>query len=294
MSGAVEQRSSLLQHSTGAVNRLLRLAQPISRFGLLLLTVSPFALPFLWMALTALKPASQVYQSPPRWLPSPWTLDNFVLGWRLLDFPAFFKNSTFIAVLSISGSLLSSSLVGFAFARFAARGRSFWFTLTLCSVMLPSSVTIIPLFLGFSALGLTNSLLPLVLPAFFGSPFFIFLFRQFFHSLPDELFESAEMDGCTPIAAYWYIALPLSRPVLAAVGILAFVASWNDYLNPLVYLNTPDRFTLPLGLALFQGVYYTQIHYLIPMALLAILPVLAVFILAQSQLIPTLTGSNLN
>jgi ABC-type glycerol-3-phosphate transport system permease component len=138
-----------------------------------------------------------------------------------------------------------------------------------------------PQFVLFSRLGWTDSFLPLIVPAFFANAFYVFLFRQFFRTLPSELFESAEIDGCNPLRAYWQIALPLSRPALAAVALFAFIGAWNDFLGPLVYLNSLNRFTLSLGLAMFQGQYPADIQYLMPMSLVAVLPVAAIFLLLQ-------------
>lgn len=241
----------------------------------------PFLLPLLWMLSTAFKPAEMVYASPPQWIPRPVTLDNFREAWGLLDFPQFIANSLWVTGLTVLGTLLSSSLVGYAFATLPGRGKQFLFNLLLATVMVPASVTLIPLFVLFSKLGWINTYLPLVVPHFFANAFYVFLFRQFFRALPAELFESAELDGCNPWMAYWRIALPLSRPALATVAVFSFIGAWNDFLGPLVYLSTNDKFTVSLGLSLFQGLFWTQLHYLMPMSLVALLPVLVLFLLAQ-------------
>ena len=241
----------------------------------------PFLLPLLWMLSTAFKPAEMVYASPPQWIPRPVTLDNFREAWGLLDFPQFIANSLWVTGLTVLGTLLSSSLVGYAFATLPGRGKQFLFNLLLATVMVPASVTLIPLFVLFSKLGWINTYLPLVVPHFFANAFYVFLFRQLFRALPAELFESAELDGCNPWMAYWRIALPLSRPALATVAVFSFIGAWNDFLGPLVYLSTNDKFTVSLGLSLFQGLFWTQLHYLMPMSLVALLPVLVLFLLAQ-------------
>jgi ABC-type glycerol-3-phosphate transport system permease component len=233
------------------------------------------------MASTAFKAPGMVYSSPPEWLPRPVTLHNFRDAWKLLDFPRFIGNSLWIAGLTTLGTVLSSSVVGFAFATLPGRGKRFLFNLMLATIMIPTAVTLVPLFVLFSRLGWVDTYLPLIVPAFCANAFYVFLFRQFFRSLPSELFESAELDGCNPLMAYWRIALPLSRPALASVSVFAFVSAWNDFLGPLVYLSTNDKFTLSLGLALFQGTHYTQLHYLMPMSLVALLPVLFLFVIAQ-------------
>jgi multiple sugar transport system permease protein len=257
----------------------------LAYYAFLLLLAIPFVLPLLWMISTAFKPAEMVYLSPPQWFPDPVTLENFREAWSLLDFPRFFCNSLWVTGLTMLGTLLSSSLVGYAFATLPARGKHFLFQLLLATVMVPLSATLIPLFVLFSKLGWVNTYLPLIVPHWFANAFYVFLFRQFFRSLPRELFESAELDGCNPLMAYRWIAIPLSRPALATVAVFSFITSWNDFLGPLVYLSTNAKFTVSLGLSLFQGIYYVQLHYLMPMSLLALLPVLVLFLLAQRHFV---------
>ncbi len=250
-------------------------------YTLLISLAIPFLLPILWLVSTAFKPAEMVYLSPPQWIPNPVTIENLTTAWGLLDFPRFFRNTLWVAGLTVLGTALSSSLVGFAFATLPGRGKGFLFNLMLATIMIPTAVTLIPLFMLFSRLGWVNTYLPLIVPHFFANAFYVFLFRQFFRGLPAELFESAELDGCNPFMTYYRIALPLSRPALATVSVFACIGAWNDFLGPLVYLSTNDRFTLSLGLSLFQGTHYTQLHYLMPMSLVALLPVLLLFLLAQ-------------
>jgi ABC-type glycerol-3-phosphate transport system permease component len=262
--------------------RGVRVVLPQALYYVLLAAVAlPFLLPLLWMVSTAFKPARMVYVSPPQWIPAPVTLDNFREAWGLLDFPRFIANSLWVTLWTVFGTMLSSSLVGYAFATLPGRGKRFLFSLLLATVMVPTSVTLIPLFVLFSLLGWVNTYLPLIVPHFFANAFYVFLFRQFFGSLPRELFESAELDGCNPFSAYWRIALPLSGPALATVGVFSFIGAWNDFLGPLVYLSTNQKYTLSLGLSLFQGVFWTQLHYLMPMSLVALLPVLVLFVVAQ-------------
>lgn len=261
--------------------RLKSLLPTTAYYLLLVAAALPFLLPLLWMIATSFKLPAQIYGQPWQWLPDPFTLDNFKQAWRLLDFSRFTVNSLWVTGLTLVGTLLSSSLVGYAFATLLGRGKNLLFALLLVTMMAPSSVTLIPLFILFSKLGWVNTYLPLVVPHFFANAFYVFLFRQFFLSLPRELFESAEIDGCNPLAAYWWIALRLSGPVLATVAIFAFIGAWNDFMGPLIYLSTTSKFTLSLGLALFHGLFYTQLEYLMPMSLLALLPVLLIFCLAQ-------------
>jgi multiple sugar transport system permease protein len=259
---------------------------PVWLYYLLLsLLAIPFLLPLAWTISTAFKPAEQIYTDLLTWIPHPPTFANFQEAWQLLDFPRFIANSLLVTVVSMVGTLFSSSLVGYAFATLNGRGKQFLFILLLSTIMIPTTVTLVPLFILFSRLGWINSYLPLIVPQFFANAFYVFLFRQFYRSLPLSLFESAALDGCNPLQAYIRIALPLSRPALATVAIFSFIGSWNDFLGPLIYLNTTSKFTLSLGLSLFQGLYYTQFQYLMPMTLVALLPVLLLFFFAQQYLI---------
>ena len=257
----------------------------VLRYLLLAVLALPFALPLLWMLSTAFKPTRLIYTSPPQWIPNPISIDNFTGALRLIDFPRYLANTTVITLLAMIGTVFSSSLVGYAFAILPARGKNILFALLLATIMVPSTATLIPMFIGFSQLGWIDTYLPLILPHFFANAFYVFLFRQFYRTISGELFESAELDGCNPFSAYWRIALPLSRPAVTAVGVFAFIATWNDFLGPLVYINTQSKFTVSLGLALFQGTYYSQLHYLMPLSLIAVLPILLIFIGAQRFLI---------
>jgi multiple sugar transport system permease protein len=246
-----------------------------------------FLIPFFWMVSTAFKDPSIIYKSPPIWIPPEITLGNFERGLQLMipSFQKLFLNSTVITVLSMVGVIFSSSLVGFAFSTFKARGKNVLFTLMLATLMVPMPVVLIPQFLLFTRLDWVNTWLPLIVPQFFAAPFFVFMFRQFFGSIPRDLFDSAELDGCSPFGLYWHIAVPLAKPAFATAAIFSFLASWNDLLNPLVYLNELNKFTLALGLANFQATNYTLLQYLMPMALLGLLPVLILFFLAQKYFV---------
>jgi len=243
--------------------------------------VVPFAIPMIWLVLSALKPVGQFYAAPPTLLPSPPSLANLEGAVRLIDVPRLLANSTLIAVLSVAATVASSSVVGFAFATLPARGRRPLFALLVGTILVPPAATLVPQFILFSRLGWVGSYLPLIVPHLGGGAFFIFLFRQWFRNLPPNLFESAELDGATPFQSYWHIALPLAKPVIAAVAVFAFVGSWNDFLGPLLYLRSPETFTMSLGLAAFQGTYVSQLHFALALSLVALLPVVVVFAIAQ-------------
>jgi multiple sugar transport system permease protein len=226
-----------------------------------------------------------LYADPPVWLPYPPTLRNFREALALIDFPGYALNSAVISALSVLGTVVSSSLAGFAFALLPARGRPVFFALLLATLALPQTITVVPSFVLFSRLGWVGTPLPLIVPRWCAEAFYVFLFRQFFRGLPRAIFDSAEIDGCTAWGLYWRIALPLSRPAIATSIVFSFLASWNDYQGPLLYLQRRQDFTLPLGLAAFQNEHYTQLHYLMPVALLALLPLVVVFLVAQRSIV---------
>jgi multiple sugar transport system permease protein len=262
-------------------------------YGLLLLLAVPFVLPVFWMLSTALKTPDQIYAAPLRWWPSPVTLENFSTGWALIKFPLLLKNSLLIAGLCSLGTVLSSAVVAYAFALLPARGKPFLFALMLAMMMVPPTVTLLPTFVLMSRLGLVGSPWPLILPAWCANGFFVFMLLQFFRALPKEVFESAELDGCNPWQAFRFVAWPLARPALATVAVFAFVASWNDFLGPLIYLK-PQQATLSLGLASFQSLYTSRIQYVAPVSLLVVLPVMLLVGLMQRQIVAGLVvGSGL-
>lgn len=237
------------------------------------------------MLSTAFKPVGQIYSETLSWLPRPFTFSNFQEAWNLLDFPRFIRNTFLITSLSMIGTLLSSSLVGYAFATLPARGKRFLFGLLVATMLVPTTATLIPTFILFSKLGWVNTYLPLIVPHFFANAFYVFLFRQFYRGLPPELFQSAEIDGCNPLRSYLWIALPLSKPVLTAVAVFAFIGSWNDFMGPLIYLSATADYTISLGLSLFHGLFYTQLQYLMPVSLVALIPVLLLFLVAQRTIV---------
>jgi multiple sugar transport system permease protein len=256
-------------------------------YSLLISLSIVFILPLLWMISTAFKDPHLIFVNPPVWIPPKITLENFRVGLSLMlpSFQRLFLNTTIITILVILGTLLSSSLVGFAFAAFPARGKKVLFAILLSTLMIPAQVTLIPQFIFFSKLGWRDTWMPLIVPSFFAFPFYVFMFRQFFSCIPRDLFDSAELDGCSPLGLYFRLVIPLSKPVFATAGIFALIGTWNDLMNPLVYLSTMDKFTLTLGLANFQAVNFTLLQYMMPMALLGLLPLLVLFFLAQRYFI---------
>jgi multiple sugar transport system permease protein len=203
------------------------------------------------------------------------------------------RNTVWITALSMFGTLLSCSWVVYGFARFRFPGRDFFFLLLLATMMLPAHVTLIPLFILFREFNWLNTYLPLIVPAFFGNAFFIFLLRQFFMTIPTELDDAAKIDGCSYVGIWWRILLPLTKPALATVAIFSFIGNWNEFLLPLIYLNDESKFTLTLGLATFRGLYHTQWGYLMAASVTVLLPCLVVFFLAQRSFVEGITFSGL-
>ena len=213
--------------------------------GILGLTV---AMPFLWTLTPALKQPGTSYVFPPEWIPNPVTLRNFPRVLDLIPFWTFLRNSLIVATIAVFGEVLSASLVAYGFARFRFPGRNVLFVLVLATMMIPYPVTIVPSFILFRQLGWIDTFLPLTVPAFLGPAFSVFLLRQFFLTINRELDDAAKLDGASEIRIFWEIVLPLSKPALATIAVISFVANWNDFLNPLIYLNDSDKYTLALGI----------------------------------------------
>jgi multiple sugar transport system permease protein len=252
-----------------------------------------FLLPLFWMVSSSFKPDYQVLESPPRWLPHPIVWSNYPEALTYVPFGRYALNTLFIAGMVIIGHLCSCTLVAYGFARFRAPGKKALFLVLLATMMLPYPVTMVPLYILFSrGLGWGNSFWPLIVPAFFGSPFYIFLLRQFFLTLPPELEDAARVDGANTLQTIWHVILPASSPALATVAIFSFQATWNDFLPPLIYLHDQAKYTISLGLSFFRSTYDVRWGYLMAASLVTMLPVVVVFFLAQRAFIQgiALTG----
>ncbi len=240
-------------------------------------------IPFFWMISTSLKQASQVYLSPPIWFPNPPQWENYVQAVTRTPFHLYAWNTTIIVGLVTIGTLLSCSLSAYGFARLAAPGKNMIFMLLLSTLMLPGAVTLVPTYLLFNALGWVGSFLPLIVPAYFGSAFFIFLLRQFYLTIPRELEEAATIDGANVYQIWWRIMMPLSYPVLATVVVFTFVGTYNDFFTPLIYLTDESKRTIAVALSYFQGSprIGPQMHLLMAAVTISIIPPLILFVLAQ-------------
>ena len=267
--------------------------QSIIVHALLIIGAAAFMFPLYWMVVTALKTLPEVLQSPPSWLPEKFLWSNFKTAMNIIPFWTYTINTVIVCVLSVIGTLISSTLVAYAFARLQWKGREFTFKCVLATMMIPFPVLMVPLFVLFSKIGWVGSLKPLWAPTFFASAFNIFLLRQFFRTIPMELSEAARIDGCSEFGIFVRIILPLSKPVLLVVALFQFIYSWNDFLAPLIYLTRQETFTLSLGLQFYQSQQGgSQWNYLMAAATLVVLPVLVLYFIAQRYFIEgiSLTG----
>lgn len=245
-----------------------------------------FVIPFFWMLSTSIKSTELVYLFPPVWIPEEFHWENYALAWQRLPFLTFYSNTVIIVLCNLVGTLFSSSLVAYSFARLRFRGRNFLFLVLLSTMMLPSQVTLIPTYFIFSRLGWVNSLKPLIIPTYFGSAFNIFLLRQYFMTISPEMDDAAKIDGCSFFGIYWRILLPLAGPALGVIAIFQFTYDWNDFFNPLIYVNSPKNFPIALGLRMLQGTLVNvPVQQVMAMMLVSIVPVLLVFLVAQRAFI---------
>jgi multiple sugar transport system permease protein len=281
--------------SASALSTRYRISQarPVLAYALLCLVAAIFLLPLFWMLSSSLKPEWQVLASPPVWLPNPPRWQNYPEALTYVPFARYAANTLIICAGAIVGHLLSCTIVAYGFARLRAPGKGFFFALMLSTLMLPYPVTMVPLFALFNALGWINTFLPLIVPAFFGNAFYIFLLRQFFLTLPPELEDAARIDGANLLQTLWHVILPISTPALATVLIFTFQATWNDFLQPLIYLQDQSRYTVTLGLNFFRGSFKVNWAYLMAASLVVVLPVVIVFFLAQRLFIQGIAMSGI-
>lgn len=263
-----------------------------SIYCILILLSVVFMLPFVWMLLTSVKGTDAIITGS--FFPKSIEWQNFKLVWKVLPFGTFFKNTCIITAFCIIGQIFSSSLVAFGFARINFKGKKFLFLLLISTMMVPFQVTMIPTFALFNTIGWVNTFLPLIVPAFLGGgAFFIFLLRQFFMTIPRELDEAAIIDGCSQFGIYWRILLPLSKPALTTVVVFSFIFNWNDFLYPLIFLQTQDKYTIAVGLHFFKDVYASKWNLLMAASIISLVPVLAVFFSAQKYFIEGIVTTGL-
>lgn len=253
----------------------------ILRHAALLCVAAIFATPIAWMLLSSLKPAAQLVEDPYSVWPWRWQWENYSQALSSMPFRLYLRNSLILTAGSVIGSVFSCTLAAYGFSRLRWRGRNLWFALLIGTLLMPWHVTMIPRFLLLRESGLYNSLAALILPTFLGDAFFIFLLRQFFLTIPEELSEAARLDGLSEWGIYWRIILPLSRPAWVAVAVFQGIAAWNDFSGPLLYLSDPQKFPLAYGLERFVSSYSDQTHLLLAAAVMFTLPAVLLFVIAQ-------------
>ncbi|MXX49777.1 MAG: carbohydrate ABC transporter permease [Chloroflexi bacterium] len=242
--------------------------------------------PFVWLVSSSLKTQLDIFNYPPDFLPDPWVPQNYINALTYKPFGLYFRNTVLVAGLNVIAVVFTSSFCAYGFARLRFPGRDFWFGIVMATLFLPYAILLVPSFIVFSRLGWVDTFLPLVVPQFFGGGAFnIFLMRQFFRTIPEEIADAARIDGCSEFGVYWRIMLPLSKPALITIGIFTFLFAWNDLIGPMTYLRSPDNFTIAVGLASFRS--QTDIHWDLQLAASAAvtLPVIAIFFVSQRYFI---------
>jgi multiple sugar transport system permease protein len=275
-------------------------------------------LPMVWMLSTSFKSLNDIFAVPPIWIPNPLHFENYPNAWNLVDaqtgrtmfaddswdffgltiqgvnFTTYLVNTLFISILACVGATLSSALVAFAFARLRFPGREFLWYICLATMMVPAQVTMIPQFVFFKTLGWYDTFWPLIVPAWLGGGAFnIFLMRQFFMTIPYEMDEAAKIDGCSNFGVFWRILLPLCKPALTTVTVFAFVYNWNDFLNPLIYLDSNNKKTLAIGLTNFVSLYGQDYHLLMAASLIITIPIALMFLVGQRYFIQGIATTGL-
>ncbi len=253
---------------------------------LLFLFAFMMIMPFIWLLSSSLKTQIDIFQYPPQWIPNPVMWQNYSDALTYKPFLLYFRNSLIIAGLNVIAVVFTSSFCAYGFARIRFKGRNFWFGIVIGTLFLPSVIVLVPQFIMFTRLGWVNTFLPLTVPLFFGGGAFnVFLLRQFFQTIPEELADAARIDGCGEFGIYWRIMMPLARPALITVAIFTFLNAWNDLLGPLLYLRSPDLYTVAVGLATFRGTLSTRWDLQMAASTAVILPVVILFFLAQRYFI---------
>lgn len=270
-------------------------ARSLSIHGALLCGSFLFLFPLAWMITTSLKPLDQTMMMPPKWIPDPIAWSNYVAAVRYIPFFTYARNTIVIAVLGTLGTVLSSAIVAYGFARIDWKGRDKVFLILLATMMIPFPVTMVPMYSVFRALHWIGTYRPLWVPAWLGaSAFNVFLLRQFFMTIPRDLSDSACIDGCTELGIFWRVIAPLSRPALAVIALFHFLYCWNDFLGPLIYLINQDTFTIALGLQFYQSQQNgTPWNLLMAASTLVVMPVIILFFFTQRTFIQGITMSGL-
>jgi multiple sugar transport system permease protein len=253
--------------------------------------------PVIWLVMSSFKPSNLIFVTAGKLIPDPWIWTNYVDGWKGIGnqpFITFIRNSFIVVSLSTIGAVLSSALVAFGFARTNFVGKGLWFTLMMLTLMLPFEVVLIPQYILFSELGWLNSYLPIIVPQFFGVPFFIFLMVQFIRTIPGELDEAATIDGCGKLRLFIRIIVPLIAPAMATAAIFSFYWRWEDLLGPVLYVNSPSKYTVSLALKMFlDSETISNWGAMFAMSVVSLVPVIIVFFMFQRQIVEGISTTGL-
>ncbi|MBD1844435.1 carbohydrate ABC transporter permease [Cyanobacteria bacterium FACHB-63] len=268
-----------------------RIRQSILTYSLLSAIAVLMLIPLVWLVSTSFKsPTEDLFQFPPQFIPEQPTLENFVTVWQSNPFGRYLFNSTLVSVLTVVLNLIFCSLAAYPLARLSFTGREIIFSAIVSTILIPFQIVMIPLYVLAVQLGLRNSYIGIIFPAI-ASAFGIFLLRQAFQGVPKELEEAARMDGCSELGIWWYVMIPSIRPALVTLAIFVFIGSWSDFLWPLLVLDRPELFTLPLGVANLAGTFTLDWRLIAAGSVISIVPILLFFLVMQRYIVPTETGS---
>lgn len=248
-----------------------------------------FLVPFLWMLVTSFKSFQEIYQNPPTLFPHSVYLGNYVSAVTKMPFLRYFFNTFLISALCVIGTVISSSMVAYSMSKVKWKGSKYLFPIIVGTMMIPTQVTMIPLYIVFTKMNFVGTIIPLVLPTFFGGAYYIFLLRQFFKTIPDALIESATIDGAKDFTIFAKIIVPLCKPAITSVAIFTFLANWSDFLGPLLYLNKDEEYTLSLGLQAFMQAHFVEWGPLMAASAIFTIPIIILFFFAQSYFIEGIT-----
>jgi len=278
--------SEWVQRKTPLGIRVTRVLTEILKYAVLLLFSIFFLLPWVWMLSTSLKSPQELNVWPPIWIPDPPQWANFLYAFQEAQFGTFVINTLRIAIPCVVGSVLSNALIAYGFSRIHWPGRDVVFGLVLATMILPGFVTFIPLYIIYRKLNWINTFYPLVIPVWLGSPFYIFLLRQFFMGLPEALSDAARVDGASELRTFTQIILPLARPALAVVALFQFIGSWNDYFGPIIYLSDKEKYTVTIGIANMRVAYgFSNFAWIMAATTMSTVPIILLFFFAQRTFI---------
>ncbi|MDR1176606.1 MAG: carbohydrate ABC transporter permease [Treponema sp.] len=286
MEHAISSRDSL-------TSRVFVCVEQAVLYALLIIISACFIVPFFWLLSCSFKQPSELFEVPVRWMPRTIQFENYIRMFTYFPFLRYLKNTLIIVFFNIAGSILSGSVIAYGFACLNWKGRDKVFVIVLITMILPFQVVMVPLFILFQKIRWIGTFLPLTVTCFFGNPFYIFLMRQFFLSLPRELNQAARIDGASEFRIFAQIAIPLSQPVLATVAIFAFLRSWNDFIGPLIFLASDRLYTLSIGAQMIRSNLQPNWELLMPLGVVMVLPVLIIFFLMQKYFIQGIAMSGI-